>query len=98
MAEFIQRTIDEIIEGVWYASNKAPARGAAVAVQNRSCPIEFDVAVASSETGESNKGGGIKVVGLNSGAAGKTATESRSESRIKFTVHIMLPHSKLEEK
>ena len=53
--------------------------------------IDFDVAVVAAE-GSSTKGGlGIKVGGIGIGAQGQSEDKKTSESRIKFSIPMVLP-------
>ena len=53
--------------------------------------IDFDVAVVAAE-GSTTKGGlGIKVGGLGIGAQGQSEDKTTSESRIKFSIPMVLP-------
>ncbi|EPM7950998.1 TPA: hypothetical protein ACP5TT_004458 [Vibrio parahaemolyticus] len=53
--------------------------------------IDFDVAVVAAE-GSTTKGGlGIKVGGIGIGAQGQSEDKTTSESRIKFSIPMVLP-------
>ena len=56
--------------------------------------IEFDVAVHASEGTETKGGIGIMVGAIGLGSAGRSQAGSLSESRIKFTVPMVLPVAK----
>jgi hypothetical protein len=89
--EFVQRTIEEIISGVKASHQHAVANGASVAIASNCAEIKFDVAVTTTEAGESKKGAGIFVGGFGVGAQGKSGSTSSSESRIQFSVFVNLP-------
>ena len=56
--------------------------------------IEFDVAVYASEGTETKGGIGIMVGAIGLGSQGKSQAGSTSESRLKFTVPMVLPVAK----
>jgi len=56
--------------------------------------IEFDVVVIVKEGTETKGGIGIQVGMIGVGSAGKTDKGSSSESRIKFSVPMLIPNSK----
>jgi hypothetical protein len=58
--------------------------------------IDFDVAVTTSDTSETQAGGGIMVAGFGLGAKGKSDTLNSCVSRVKFTVPLALPVNKPE--
>jgi hypothetical protein len=92
LAEFVQKTIEQVINGVAASCKHAKASNAHIGKQNYT-PIEFDVAVTVTEGSESKKGGGITVWGVGANAEGKSATTNSSVSRIKFSVDVSLPRT-----
>lgn len=94
--EFVRRTIEQVITGVSQACKHAKENGAMI-TSNRLQPIEFDVAVTTTEGSESKKSGGIAVWGLGLNAQGRNEMTNSSVSRIKFTVMVALPTSKKEQ-
>lgn len=56
--------------------------------------IDFDVVVTVSEGTETKGGIGIHVGIVGVGSAGKSGKESSSESRLKFSVPLLIPNSK----
>ena len=55
-------------------------------------PIEFDVAVTTTEGTETKGGIGVFVVAVGLGSQGKSDATNSSSSRIKFSVPIFLPN------
>lgn len=92
LREFVQRTIEEIISGVKASHAHATENGANVASENDNAEIKFDVAVTTSEAGESKGGIGLFVGGFGIGGQAKTGSANSSESRIQFSVFVNLPH------
>src|SRR4051812_1937696 len=88
--EFVRRTIEQIISGVGQACEHAKKYHACIK-DDRLRPIEFDVAVTTTEGSTSSKNGGITVWGVGVNAQGKNENTSSSVSRIKFSVMVGLP-------
>jgi hypothetical protein len=88
--EFVRRTIEQVISGVGEACKHAKANGAEISGDSLT-PIEFDVAVTTTEGSESKANAGIKVAWIGIGGEGKSEVTSSSVSRIKFSVLVGLP-------
>jgi hypothetical protein len=56
--------------------------------------IDFDVVVTVTEGTETKGGIGIHVGAVGLGSAGKSGKENSSESRIRFSVPLLIPNSK----
>ena len=94
--EFVKTTLSQIIQGVEDAARHVEAQsddGKINPEQPRAgggpftTIIDFDIAVTATES--TDVGGGITVLGV--GAKGTTKRGSRSISRIKFSVPVVLP-------
>ena len=58
--------------------------------------IQFDVVLNAAEGSETKGGIGIHVGAIALGSAGKSDAETSSQSRVKFSVPLLLPNSKNE--
>ena len=101
---FISSTLAQIVEGIAEASEAIAARGTNASVnpirrghdskmmRGDPEPVEFDVAVTTSEDTQSGLKGGIKVAGVFSlGGDTHDKTTSASVSRIKFVFQLAQP-------
>lgn len=77
--------------GVTYAQDSQEQEQRAGNLRRPVETVEFDVAVVAVEEGEKKGGIGIMVGSVGIGGQGKAATSNTSESRLKFTVPIILP-------
>ena len=93
--EFVEKTLTQIVAGVNAAepSMKEHGGGLVSKYDRHEQPVEFDIAVAASESSEKSAGGkaglavaGISVAGIG-GSVGSSLAEA-SMSRIKFKVMI----------
>jgi hypothetical protein len=55
--------------------------------------IEFNLAVTVSSGAETTGEGGIKIAGVKLGTTGKSDSGTESESRIRFTIPLLLPNA-----
>ena len=53
--------------------------------------VSFDIAVQASESGSSEGGGGIKVMGVGVDGNLSSSTENTHTSKIQFTIPVILP-------
>jgi hypothetical protein len=72
-------------------------KGGNVAWTTNHSVIEFDVAVTTTEAGETKKGGGIFVGGVGIGAQGTKGMTNSSVSRVKFSISVTLPQTPQDE-
>ena len=102
LRQFISKTLFDIQAGVNDAihlakDGKVPGAinpvwgGAAKAGRDDVQTVTFDIAVQASETGSSEGGGGIKVMGVGIDGSLSSSTENTHTSRIQFTIPILLP-------
>src|SRR5262245_22082277 len=75
--EFVRKTIEQVISGVGAACKHAKANGAEIGGDTLS-PIEFDVAVTTTEGSETKANAGIKVAWIGIGGEGKSEATSSS--------------------
>jgi hypothetical protein len=54
--------------------------------------VDFDIAVSASNEEGSKVGGGLKIQVLNFGASATELEKNQTVSRIKFKIHVALPH------
>jgi hypothetical protein len=94
LSDFIQRTIEEVFQGVKNSCEKVTAAGGKILSTNNASTIDFDVAVTTAEGSESKANGGIKVWGFGVEGGGKIETTNTVVSRIKFHVLVELPDSR----
>lgn len=99
LQEFVSETLKEIIAGVMEAQAYARDNGANVnAPTEKIFPsakeVEFDVAVTSTDTSETQASAGIFVAALGVGAKGKSDISNSCVSRVRFSVPIALPRQK----
>jgi hypothetical protein len=106
LQEFVCETLKEVIAGVKEAQTYAASAGAKVNpeqdrpkgktgyVIDSSVPVQevdFDIAVTSADTTETQAGAGVFVAALGIGAQGKSDTSISSINRIRFSVPLALP-------
>lgn len=94
LQDFVSETIVSIMNGVAkaQADNKSGGHVNPRGTPSGLCPIEFDIAIASSERQQGDVGGGIyvsQVVRL--GAKGRGIVEAEGGNRIKFSIPVTLP-------
>jgi hypothetical protein len=102
LQDFITQSLVQIVQGVEAAADalkdssavispvqreKAPMGGTQTLIQK----VDFDVAVFVSEGTETKGGIGIAIASITLGSTGKSDTSSSSQSRLRFSVPIMLP-------
>lgn len=88
LKEFINKAIDDIVEAVKLSDNSAE-RKIILSGANPNRTIEFDIAVSAEEKTEGSVEGGIKVLSLAQGKAGKRNESTNSTvTRIKFGVNV----------
>lgn len=107
LQKFISETLVQIINGVTDAQEKAKQKGAYVNTSEKSDAasytwattptprlIEFDIAVTTTESQNSQSGVGIFVAAV--GLGGQTNEENAGSqiSRIKFSIPVILPEQK----
>ena len=105
VADSLKQIIDGVVEAQAYGKEKdarvnplhLPVRDKQGGVhsvnyrQDVAHPIEFDVAVTTSQGTETKGGVGVIIAGWTLGATGKSDKGNEHVSRIKFTIPVVLP-------
>jgi len=106
LREFIQATLQQIVEGVSAAQKDTATAGAIINpstimfYQNgqynkfdHAMPtqVEFDVGLATTDKKDSAEGIGVFLGSINLGTKNATGTENVAVTRVKFSVPIVLP-------
>ena len=104
LKEFIANSLEQILDGVLEAAVNRRGKPGYVNPKHFKQDdeferdlVEFDVAVTVAERGAGSGGAKISVVGLNLGGEGRREVELSSISRIKFTVGLGMPFTKIED-
>jgi len=96
LEDFISETLNQIVAGVKTAQEHTKGTGAKINPSHgrpstNPQPVDFDVAVTTTE-GTNKKGGlGVFVYGIGIGAQGAKDISNQSISRIRFQVPVQLP-------
>lgn len=94
LKEFVQETLNEIIEGIVNSQNHMKAKyvnekDPNIAIESgRPSKVEFDVSVESSKNVEASGKAGISIKVLEVGGNAKELVANKNENRIKFSVFI----------
>ena len=104
LQEFVEQSLTQIICGVKAAQKSAAEHGAIINPRELSTTLcedyktgvlaqscDFDVALTATHGSESKAGLGVFLGGFGAGGQGKEGFESKSLSRIKFSVMLVLP-------
>ena len=100
--EFVQKTIEQIIDGVYNSQPFAKEKGAIVnppttGINENGCNqpktqnIEFDVGLTSTSIDESVEGIGVFLGSVGLGKKNESVTGNTAITKVKFTVPIVLP-------
>lgn len=109
LGDFIAATLSEIMRGVSQAakSHDGPTVGGSIApmpVSKMTDPnslllreVEFNVAITTESSTERSKSGGVNIKVIEADLTAGSSEKTLGESRVKFSVPIQLPFTKLSD-
>ncbi|MEG8219926.1 hypothetical protein OSJ57_04745 [Sphingomonas sp. HH69] len=109
LGDFIAATLSEIMRGVSLAAkaHDGPSVGGSIApmpVSKMGNPdglllreVEFDVAITTESSTERSKSGGMNIKVIEADLTAGSSEKTLGESRVKFSVPIQLPFTRLDD-